>query len=63
VVCHDCGGKGCVNCNDKGYTGRTVVSEAVYLHTREDVMKLLDYNIPKWWDSTLEDASKSIVQV
>lgn len=58
VVCHDCGGKGCVNCNDKGYTGRTVVSEAVYLHTREDVMKLLDYNIPKWWDSTLEDAYK-----
>lgn len=56
VVCKKCDGAGCSECNEKGYTGRTVVSEAVYLHTREDVMKLIDYDTPKWWKSTLEDA-------
>lgn len=56
VVCKSCGGEGCVSCHGKGYKSRTVVSETVYLKNRDEVAKLLDHNIPRWWDTILDDA-------
>lgn len=56
TVCQSCRGDGCVQCHHKGYTGRTVVSECVYLKDRETVQRLADYNEPRWWDTILDDA-------
>lgn len=56
VVCKSCAGEGCSDCAERGYTSRTVVSECIYLKNRDDVSKLMDYQIPAWWESVLEDA-------
>jgi general secretion pathway protein E len=58
VVCPSCHGKGCPSCKEKGYTARTVVSEAVYLSGPEDVEKLVDRSKSRWWDTIVEDAYK-----
>lgn len=56
VPCKNCWGKGCSGCGDKGYIGRTVVSECTYFPTQKDVEKLLDETEDPWWDSIIDDA-------
>jgi len=54
-TCHGHGG-GCKTCEDKLYTSRTVVSEAVYLHDETEVAKMMDLKEPRWWNNIIEDA-------
>ncbi len=67
TVCPACNGQPiegveeCDVCNGKNYTGRTVVSEAVYLHDSDDVGKMMDDNVARWWDSIVEDAFKKYI--
>jgi general secretion pathway protein E len=56
VSCDICHGVGCDNCDHKGYTARSVVSEAVFLGDSEEVERLMDKSIPRWWPSIVEDA-------
>jgi general secretion pathway protein E len=56
VVCPECKGDGCAYCSDKGYVGRTVVSETVYLAGVRDVDKLLNPSEALWWTTKEEDA-------
>lgn len=58
VVCPVCKGEGngCTHCGDKLYVSRTVVSEAVYLHDENDVARLMDFTVPRWWKTIVEDA-------
>lgn len=56
VCCPHCKGNGCDYCSDKGYTGRTVVSEVVYLAGVRDVDKLLNPSEALWWKTKEEDA-------
>jgi type II secretory ATPase GspE/PulE/Tfp pilus assembly ATPase PilB-like protein len=55
VPCKNCWGKGCDGCGDKGYTGRTVVSECAYFPNQKSVEELLLDKEPKW-DSIITDA-------
>jgi hypothetical protein len=41
---------------DRGYDGRTVVSEAVFLRESEDVERMLDTSEKRWWTTIAEDA-------
>lgn len=56
VPCKECWGKGCDYCGDKGYTGRTVVSECKYFKDQKAVEMLLDENVDINWDSIIEDS-------
>lgn len=56
VPCKNCWGKGCDGCEDKGYTGRTVVSECAYFPTQKSVENLLDEDSEQWWNSIIDDA-------
>ena len=56
VPCKECWGKGCDYCGDKGYTGRTVVSECKYFKDQKAVEMLLDENVDISWDSIIEDS-------
>jgi len=54
TYCPHCQGKGCAACNNRGYAGRTVVSECAYFGNEHEVMRLLDGEC--WWPTMLEDA-------
>jgi general secretion pathway protein E len=56
ICCPHCKGDGCDYCNDRGYVGRTVVSEVVYLAGVRDVDKLLNPSEALWWTTKEEDA-------
>ncbi len=56
TVCQSCKGEGCNACSDRGYDGRTVVSEAVFLRESEDVERMLDTSEKRWWTTIAEDA-------
>lgn len=56
ISCNHCGGKGCVKCNNLGYTGRTVVSECVYFKNSDEVNRILKDEPDKWWATKEEDA-------
>jgi len=56
ICCPHCKGNGCDFCNDRGYVGRTVVSEVVYLAGVRDVDKLLNPTESLWWTTKEEDA-------
>lgn len=54
VICQQCLGEGCVLCRNKGYIGRTIVSECNYFRNDEEVQRMLNGEI--WWPTILEDA-------
>ena len=56
IMCPECKAEGCDYCSDKGYIGRTVVSEVVYLAGVRDVDKLLDPQQELWWTTKEVDA-------
>ena len=56
IMCPECKAEGCDYCSDKGYIGRTVVSEVVYLAGVRDVDKLLDPQQDLWWTTKEVDA-------
>lgn len=55
-VCKECEGVGCKSCGQTGYSGRTIVSECVYLHDETQVQAVI--NGERWWDTLLDDALK-----
>lgn len=54
TVCKSCSGDGCLDCEDTGYKGRTVVSECSYFQNEEDVQSLINGQVK--WESILQDA-------
>ena len=46
----------CRKCNGRFYTGRTIVSECVYINGPESARQLMDRDVPPWWQSKMEDA-------
>lgn len=54
TVCSNCHGKGCLVCQESGYTGRTVISECAYFSNEKDVGRLLDGDV--WWPTLVDDA-------
>jgi type II secretory ATPase GspE/PulE/Tfp pilus assembly ATPase PilB-like protein len=54
TTCSHCHGVGCPVCNNTGFTGRTVISEACYFSGELEVGKLLAGDI--WWPTILDDA-------
>jgi general secretion pathway protein E len=54
TLCSHCHGDGCAACSNTGFSGRTVVSECVYLNDEEDVKRLLAGE--RWWPTMLDDA-------
>ena len=54
TTCKHCHGKGCVVCQDTGYSGRTIVSECAYFAGDEDVKRLL--KAERWWPDMIDDA-------
>jgi type II secretory ATPase GspE/PulE/Tfp pilus assembly ATPase PilB-like protein len=64
TTCQTCHGEagGCEDCGDKMYTSRTVVSEAVYLHDRAAVKKMMDHNNERWWQNIIEDAFNKYIE-
>jgi len=56
VVCKDCMGDGCDSCNNKGFIGRTVVSECVYFNSPKEVRRMMESRHERWWQTKLEDA-------
>lgn len=53
-LCTECHGKGCFDCNQMGYSGRTVVSECAYFSNDEDVDRMIAGEI--FWKTMIEDA-------
>jgi len=54
TYCTKCRGAGCPLCFNKGYAGRTLVTEAAYFSTEKEVNSLLEGN--SWWPRMVEDA-------
>lgn len=55
TTCVHCKGSGCSICNDKGYGGRTLVSECKYFPGMDDVNLLLNDDSIRW-NTMLDDA-------
>lgn len=55
VPCKNCWGKGCLACAEKGYVGRTVVSECAYFSNQKQVEELINTE-NRNWSSIIEDA-------
>lgn len=55
VPCKNCWGKGCLACSEKGYIGRTVVSECAYFSNQKQVEELINTE-NRNWPSIIEDA-------
>lgn len=56
VACPRCKGEACDYCSNKGYVGRTIVSEVVYLAGVKEVDRLLDNEVEAWWTTKEQDA-------
>jgi general secretion pathway protein E len=55
--CENCWGEGCTACGHRGYTGRTVVSECVYLPDQKTAERIiLGDEDDRWWNTIIEDA-------
>lgn len=59
VVCKSCHGAGCPDCHDKGYSGRTVVSECEYFPDALSVQRMLEGH--RTWPTLLEDALDKVL--
>tara|TARA_R110001583_G_scaffold4718_14_gene26910 strand:+ start:4521 stop:6194 length:1674 start_codon:yes stop_codon:yes gene_type:complete len=46
----------CRKCNGRFYTGRTIVSECVYINGPEAARNLMNRDVEPWWQSKMEDA-------
>jgi type II secretory ATPase GspE/PulE/Tfp pilus assembly ATPase PilB-like protein len=60
TTCKHCGGAGCVHCLNKGYSGRSVVSECAYFPGEREVDQMLSGEV--WWPSMLDDAVGKVAQ-
>lgn len=54
VFCLACAGEGCSRCHNTGYGGRTVISEAEYFRTPEEVDRMFAGEV--WWPTMIDDA-------
>ena len=54
TVCGLCNGGGCRACNNKGYTGRTVVSECQFFSSADQIDRVIAGE--RWWPSMIENA-------
>lgn len=60
VSCPHCHGAGCPHCNNRGYVGRTVVSECEYFPNAAAVNRMLEGE--RTWPSLLDDARDKALQ-
>jgi general secretion pathway protein E len=58
VACSACQGRGCPECSNKGFVGRTMISEAVSLSSAEEVERVVAGE--RWWPSLREDGERLI---
>lgn len=58
TICPSCHGKGCDQCHANGFSGRTLISEAVHLSGVDDVRQVHDGD--RWWPSIAEDGMRLI---
>jgi general secretion pathway protein E len=57
IPCKNCWGRGCTACGERGYIGRTVVSECAYFKSQDQIEKLINGDADAiWWDTIIEDA-------
>lgn len=64
TICKFCHGKGCKECHDKGYGGRTIVSEVKYFSDMNDVMKIIaskETEIEVTWKTMIEDGYQKFI--
>lgn len=65
IICKACHGEGCKVCFEKGYSGRTVVSEIKYFSNMKDVLNIIaekDKDINITWDTIQDDAFLKVQQ-
>jgi general secretion pathway protein E len=59
TICNACNGDGCKECFNKGYGGRTIVSEVKYFTTEKEVNAIINSNpdedIDVTWSTMIED--------
>lgn len=58
TICPSCGQKGCNHCNNTGYSGRTMLSEAVHLNGADAVARA--GNGDRWWPSIDQDGRRLV---
>jgi len=58
VFCTFCNGDGCDRCYDTGYGGRTLISEAEYFKSPDEVDRMVAGEV--WWPTMVEDAVKLV---
>jgi general secretion pathway protein E len=63
TLCVECQGKGCDECFDEGYAGRTVVSEIARVNKPIDVQRMIDsekHPENKYWPSLWQDIEHKV---
>lgn len=63
TICKNCGGDGCEICFEKGYAGRTVVSEIKYFSTMKDVVNIIsgkEKDVEINWKTIQDDAFQKV---
>jgi general secretion pathway protein E len=58
TVCPTCEGDGCDQCNNTGFSGRTMISEAVHLSGFESVKDVSNGKV--WWPTTSDDGRRLV---
>lgn len=63
TVCKSCNGFGCNTCFEKGYAGRTIISEIKYFSNMKDVLNIIatkEKDVEVTWETIQEDAFKKV---
>lgn len=63
TICKSCNGEGCPQCFDKGYAGRTIVSEIKYFSAMKDVLNIIatkEKDVEITWETIQDDAFKKV---
>jgi Tfp pilus assembly pilus retraction ATPase PilT len=63
IICKICNGDGCTHCFDKGYSGRTIVSEIKHFSSMKEVIGIIatkETDVEITWETIQDDAYKKV---